>query len=93
MPQYTLIAIFLLPISISFVYTVFKLEIMLLNCFIILLLCQLIGYDFDYDEFHASVHGKLPYEKLKPDPVLRSLLLSMPQRKIVSSSFPASKSF
>ncbi|VAH27629.1 unnamed protein product [Triticum turgidum subsp. durum] len=44
---------------------------------------KLIGYDFDYDEFHASVHGKLPYEKLKPDPVLRSLLLSMPQRKII----------
>ncbi|KAM3384030.1 hypothetical protein ACQJBY_008594 [Aegilops geniculata] len=44
---------------------------------------KLMGYDFDYDEFHASVHGKLPYEKLKPDPVLRSLLLSMPQRKII----------
>ncbi|KAE8817971.1 hypothetical protein D1007_04327 [Hordeum vulgare] len=44
---------------------------------------KLMGYDFDYDEFHASVHGKLPYEKLKPDPVLRSLLISMPQRKII----------
>ncbi|XBI53422.1 hypothetical protein VPH35_035655 [Triticum aestivum] len=44
---------------------------------------KLMGYDFDYDEFHASVHGKLPYEKLKPDPVLRNLLLSMPQRKII----------
>ncbi|KAF7007371.1 hypothetical protein CFC21_022314 [Triticum aestivum] len=44
---------------------------------------KLMGYEFDYDEFHASVHGKLPYEKLKPDPVLRNLLLSMPQRKII----------
>ena len=40
---------------------------------------KLMGYDFDYEEFHASMHGKLPYEKLKPDPVLRNLLLSMPQ--------------
>ena len=42
------------------------------------------GYDFDYDDFHACVHGTLPYEKVKPDPVLRQLLLSLPQRKIVS---------
>ncbi|KAK3026944.1 hypothetical protein RJ639_040350 [Escallonia herrerae] len=42
-----------------------------------------LGYEFDYDEFHAYVHGKLPYEALKPDPVLRNLLLSMPQRKII----------
>ncbi|KAK7379118.1 hypothetical protein VNO80_04571 [Phaseolus coccineus] len=41
------------------------------------------GYEFDDDEFHAYVHGRLPYGKLKPDPVLRNLLLSMPQRKIV----------
>ncbi|XP_031378913.1 uncharacterized protein C24B11.05 isoform X2 [Punica granatum] len=42
-----------------------------------------LGYEFDNDEFHAYVHGRLPYETLKPDPVLRNLLLSMPQRKIV----------
>ncbi|CAN6206211.1 unnamed protein product [Urochloa humidicola] len=42
-----------------------------------------LGYDFDYDDFHACVHGRLPYEKLKPDPVLRQLLLSLPQRKII----------
>ncbi|XP_031270376.1 uncharacterized protein C24B11.05 [Pistacia vera] len=42
-----------------------------------------LGYEFDNDEFHAYVHGKLPYEKLKPDPVLRNLLLSVPQRKII----------
>lgn len=42
------------------------------------------GYEFDNDEFHEYVHGRLPYEKLKPDPLLRNLLLSMPHRKIVS---------
>ncbi|KAJ4968925.1 hypothetical protein NE237_015626 [Protea cynaroides] len=42
-----------------------------------------IGHEFDDDEFHAYVHGKLPYDTLKPDPVLRNLLLSMPQRKII----------
>lgn len=44
---------------------------------------QALGYEFDNDEFHQYVHGSLPYEKLKPDPVLRNLLLSTPQRKIV----------
>ncbi|XP_057966236.1 uncharacterized protein LOC131156517 [Malania oleifera] len=43
-----------------------------------------LGYEFDDDEFHAYVHGKLPYEQaLKPDPFLRTLLLSMPHRKII----------
>ncbi|MCD7445905.1 hypothetical protein HAX54_024605 [Datura stramonium] len=42
-----------------------------------------IGYDFDYDEYHSFVHGGLPYENLKPDPVLRSLLLSVPVRKVI----------
>ncbi|MCL7035871.1 hypothetical protein MKW94_000661 [Papaver nudicaule] len=42
-----------------------------------------IGYEFDYDEYHRFVHGKLPYENLKPDPVLRSLLLSLPYRKVI----------
>ncbi|KAL9259537.1 hypothetical protein AKJ16_DCAP02794 [Drosera capensis] len=42
-----------------------------------------LGYDFDNDEYHEFVHGRLPYEALKPDPVLRNLLLSMPQRKII----------
>ncbi|OAY48810.1 uncharacterized protein C24B11.05 isoform X2 [Manihot esculenta] len=42
-----------------------------------------LGYEFDDDEFHAFAHGRLPYEKLKPDAVLRNLLLSMPQRKII----------
>ncbi|XP_022922553.1 uncharacterized protein C24B11.05 [Cucurbita moschata] len=42
-----------------------------------------LGYEFDDDEYHACVHGTLPYEALNPDPVLRNLLLSMPQRKII----------
>ncbi|CAA2991878.1 suppressor of disruption of TFIIS [Olea europaea subsp. europaea] len=42
-----------------------------------------LGYEFDNDEFHAFVHGRLPYELLKPDPILRNLLHSMPQRKII----------
>lgn len=42
-----------------------------------------IGYDFDYDEYHSIVHGRLPYENLKADTVLRSLLLSLPIRKII----------
>ncbi|KAJ1292066.1 hypothetical protein BS78_02G363500 [Paspalum vaginatum] len=44
---------------------------------------KVLGYDFDYDDFHACVHGTLPYDKVKPDPVLRQLLLSLPQRKII----------
>ncbi|KAJ1292880.1 hypothetical protein BS78_01G024100 [Paspalum vaginatum] len=42
-----------------------------------------LGYEFDNDEFHANVHGTLPYHNLRPDPILRTLLLSIPQRKIV----------
>ncbi|KAF5747557.1 hypothetical protein HS088_TW05G00282 [Tripterygium wilfordii] len=42
-----------------------------------------IGYGFDYDEYHSFVHGRLPYENLKPDPVLRHLLMTLPIRKII----------
>ncbi|ONK62229.1 uncharacterized protein A4U43_C07F1700 [Asparagus officinalis] len=42
-----------------------------------------IGYKFDYDEYHSFVHGRLPYDKLKPDLVLRHLLLSLPIRKVI----------
>nr|XP_043622486.1 uncharacterized protein C24B11.05-like [Erigeron canadensis] len=44
------------------------------------------GYNFDYDEYHSIVHGRLPYEYLKPDPVLRSLLHSLPIRKVIFSN-------
>ncbi|KAK9755261.1 hypothetical protein RND81_01G013300 [Saponaria officinalis] len=42
-----------------------------------------IGYNFDYDHYHSQVHGRLPYDLLKPDPVLRNLLLSLPVRRII----------
>ncbi|GJP52897.1 hypothetical protein CLOM_g12060 [Closterium sp. NIES-68] len=41
------------------------------------------GYAFDFDDWHAFVHGRLPYHLLKPDPALRELLESLPHRKIV----------
>nr|GMD23916.1 suppressor of disruption of TFIIS [Ipomoea batatas] len=44
-------------------------------------------YDFDYDDYHSYVHGRLPYDILKPDPVLRNLLQSLPLRKVVSFLF------
>ncbi|CAH9129175.1 unnamed protein product [Cuscuta epithymum] len=45
-----------------------------------------IGYDFDYDEYHSFVHGRLPYELLKPDPILKNLLHSLPVRKVIFSN-------
>lgn len=42
-----------------------------------------IGYSFNCDDYHSFVHGRLPYEKLKPDPILRHLLLSLPIRKVI----------
>ncbi|KAH7542428.1 hypothetical protein FEM48_Zijuj02G0072500 [Ziziphus jujuba var. spinosa] len=42
-----------------------------------------IGYNFEYDDFHSFVHGRLSYDILKPDPVLRGLLLSLPFRKVI----------
>ncbi|EOA13823.1 hypothetical protein CARUB_v10026922mg [Capsella rubella] len=42
-----------------------------------------VGYDFDYDDFHRFVHGRLPYATLKPDPILRNIILSLPIRKVV----------
>ncbi|ESW06000.1 hypothetical protein PHAVU_010G011200 [Phaseolus vulgaris] len=42
-----------------------------------------IGYEFDYGEYYSFVHGRLPYENLKPDPVLRNLLLSLPYKKLI----------
>ncbi|XP_020593821.1 uncharacterized protein LOC110033969 [Phalaenopsis equestris] len=42
-----------------------------------------IGYKINYDDYHSFVHGRLPYENLKPDPVLRQILLSIPIRKVI----------
>ncbi|KAH0973966.1 hypothetical protein GBA52_015865 [Prunus armeniaca] len=45
-----------------------------------------IGYNFDNDDYHSSVHGRFPYEVLRPDHVLRTLLLSLPYRKLIFSN-------
>ncbi|XP_064970852.1 uncharacterized protein C24B11.05-like isoform X4 [Musa acuminata AAA Group] len=45
-----------------------------------------IGYSFDYDDYHRFVHGRLPYENLKADPVLGPLLLSLPLRKVFTNA-------
>ncbi|XP_038895221.1 suppressor of disruption of TFIIS-like [Benincasa hispida] len=45
-----------------------------------------IGYEFDNDHYHSFVHGRLPYNNLKSDPVLRNLLLSLPIRKVIFSN-------
>uniref|UniRef100_A0A6V7QTY6 Suppressor of disruption of TFIIS n=1 Tax=Ananas comosus var. bracteatus TaxID=296719 RepID=A0A6V7QTY6_ANACO len=42
-----------------------------------------VGYKFDHDDYHGFVHGRLPYEKIKPDLVLRHILLSLPIRKVI----------
>ncbi|XP_052206125.1 uncharacterized protein C24B11.05-like isoform X2 [Diospyros lotus] len=48
---------------------------------------QAIGYDLDYDDYHSYVHGRLPYDDiLKPDPVLKYLLQSLPIRKVIFSN-------
>ncbi|CAL0306029.1 unnamed protein product [Lupinus luteus] len=51
----------------------------MITCFSI----QAIGYDFDYDEYHSFVHGRLPYQNLKADTFLRNMLQSLPYRKLV----------
>ncbi|KAK6913924.1 Haloacid dehalogenase-like hydrolase [Dillenia turbinata] len=42
-----------------------------------------LGHDIGADDYHGFVHGRLPYEKIKPDPELRNLLCSINQRKLV----------
>ncbi|EMS52722.1 Uncharacterized protein C24B11.05 [Triticum urartu] len=42
-----------------------------------------IGYNFDYDEYHSFVHGRLPYDNIKPDPVLKQILKNMRMRKLI----------
>jgi putative hydrolase of the HAD superfamily len=49
---------------------------------------QAIGYNFDYDAYHAFVHGRLPYDNIKPDPVLKHILKNMRIRKLVSLIHP-----
>nr|DAD19518.1 TPA_asm: hypothetical protein HUJ06_020981 [Nelumbo nucifera] len=42
-----------------------------------------LGYDIDTDDYHGFVHGRLPYETIKPNPQLRNLLRTINQRKII----------
>ncbi|KAK3021570.1 hypothetical protein RJ639_046277 [Escallonia herrerae] len=42
-----------------------------------------LGYDVDADDYHSFVHGRLPYDLIKPDARLRGLLRSINQRKII----------
>ncbi|XP_047317810.1 uncharacterized protein LOC124921228 [Impatiens glandulifera] len=42
-----------------------------------------LGYNIDADDYHSFVHGRLPYDLIKPDAELRSLLRSINQRKII----------
>lgn len=42
-----------------------------------------LGYNVTAQDYHSFVHGRLPYDSIKPDPQLRSLLRSINQRKII----------
>ncbi|XP_072991130.1 uncharacterized protein C24B11.05-like [Typha latifolia] len=42
-----------------------------------------LGYDVHPDEYHSYVHGRLPYERIAPDPQLNKLLKTIPQPKIL----------
>ncbi|CAM8896238.1 unnamed protein product [Rhodiola kirilowii] len=44
---------------------------------------RVLGYNIDADDYHSFVHGRLPYEAIKPNPQLRNLLQSISQRKII----------
>ncbi|CAN0856720.1 Uncharacterized protein C24B11.05 [Linum grandiflorum] len=42
-----------------------------------------LGYNIDADDYHSFVHGRLPYQLIKPDPQLSNLLRTIPQRKLI----------
>ncbi|KAH6769890.1 Haloacid dehalogenase-like hydrolase superfamily protein [Perilla frutescens var. hirtella] len=42
-----------------------------------------LGYDINPDDYHSFVHGRLPYDLIKPDAKLRNILQSIRQRKII----------
>ncbi|KAG2727533.1 hypothetical protein I3760_01G161000 [Carya illinoinensis] len=44
---------------------------------------RVLGYDIDADDYHGFVHGRLPYDLIKPDSQLRNLLRNITQRKII----------
>ncbi|KAG6704590.1 hypothetical protein I3843_07G135000 [Carya illinoinensis] len=44
---------------------------------------RVLGYDIDADDYHGFVHGRLPYDLIKPDSQLRNLVCNITQRKII----------
>ncbi|KAL9240812.1 hypothetical protein vseg_014990 [Gypsophila vaccaria] len=42
-----------------------------------------LGYDVSAEDYHSFVHGRLPYERIKPNAQLRNILLNITQRKII----------
>lgn len=42
-----------------------------------------LGYDIGADDYHGFVHGRLPYELIKPDVQLRNMLRGISQRKLI----------
>ncbi|XP_054822105.1 suppressor of disruption of TFIIS-like [Prosopis cineraria] len=42
-----------------------------------------LGYDISAEDYHSFVHGRLPYDSIKPDIQLRNVLCSIKQRKII----------
>ncbi|MED6131622.1 hypothetical protein PIB30_011476 [Stylosanthes scabra] len=42
-----------------------------------------LGYDITAEDYHSFVHGRLPYDVIKPDIQLRNLLCSISQRKLI----------
>lgn len=42
-----------------------------------------LGYDITAEDYHSFVHGRLPYDLIKPDIQLRNLLRTINQRKII----------
>ncbi|KAJ1423797.1 Pyrimidine 5-nucleotidase [Sesbania bispinosa] len=42
-----------------------------------------LGYDITAEDYHSFVHGRLPYDLIKPDFQLRKLLRTIKQRKII----------
>ncbi|XP_073050225.1 phosphate metabolism protein 8-like isoform X2 [Primulina eburnea] len=41
------------------------------------------GYDINPDEYHSYVHGRLPYDSIKPNILLRNILETIKQRKMI----------
>lgn len=70
-----------------FLFTCWSLVVLILkDCHLLLCLCALYKGDWPFAFIcNSFVHGRLPYENLKSDPVLRSRLLSLPYRKVVSN--------